>query len=226
MGDEGVGEKCFSHFYPSSFIFLPFFISKKIKKGGSISSAYFNIRRLINMKKINGNDKIKFLRWFMRYHQPKRIETIWILNYIAHSAGMIENVHFVSDASLYERSLFISSKGTTTKGFIFRKGDFVFYDVEIAYKDLQEDMISPIYIQCHFPHAYQSEEYFSVLEDDTSKIHLSHQEQYKLDLFLEQSLFLHTKEQILREIDKSLDKKDKAYFLLLTEKLKEFDKKL
>ena len=70
-------------------------------------------------------EKKTFMRWFLKNHQLKRRECVWILNYLLSNDRLLKNVHFVEEAHYCPRAMVMSSVEHNGVPFRFYKGNIM-----------------------------------------------------------------------------------------------------
>lgn len=170
-------------------------------------------------------EKKEFIRWFLKEHQMKRRECVWILNYLISHESLLKNVHFVEDAHYCPRAMIMSSiKDAGGIPFRFYKGSIMTADAEKSFHDLRLNPDEDIFIQLNFPDAYQSQQYLAVLEENkhVNLKEVNDVDDNLIDSILKQSINSFQVKKLQDQIDEALDNKDKDKFLELTSLLKEF----
>lgn len=164
------------------------------------------------MNTVSSEEKVKFLRWFIKNHPLKTVEATSLLNYLAYTPGIVDNVRFVSDATLYDLSVFISSVDMKETGFLYKKDSSVYTSAMPSFGDIKMNPNAILHVQCNFPFAYQSEEYFCVLEEKPDTLSISPSEKSEVTDFC--AIMVYTSaEQILQDkINFALDSKDQELF--------------
>ncbi len=164
-------------------------------------------------------DKKTFIRWFLRNHQLKKRECVWILNYLLSNDTVLENVHFVEEAHYCPRAMVMSTVDHQGVPFRFYKGNIMTSDAEKSFHDLRLNETEPMYIQINFacipPHLH----YLAVLEDNPympKSLQISEKDRIIAEQLLKDSMAAYQEKKILKEIDEVLDTGDKDRFFELS----------
>ncbi|KRG12505.1 ReoY family proteolytic degradation factor [Lederbergia galactosidilytica] len=171
---------------------------------------------------VSVNEKKEFIRWFLNRYQLKRRESVWILNYLMSHEQLLQKVHFVEDAQFCPRGLVMSTHCSREVPFRFYKENIMTTDAEKSFHDIRLNREEEIYIQINFRAAHLSYQYAAVLEENPyiqTKVLLSEKDRKYAEDFLNQSILLHQKEKIQKEIDAALDQRDKTKFAQLVQQL-------
>ena len=164
-------------------------------------------------------EKKTFIRWFLKNHQLKRRECVWILNYLLSNDRLLENVHFVEEAHYCPRAMVMSSVEHNGVPFRFYKGNVMTSDAEKSFHDLRLNPHESIFIQINFPNIPPHLHYLSVLEENPympKTLHISEKDRIIAEQLLKNSMMAFQQEKILREIDEALDAGDKERFFELS----------
>lgn len=170
---------------------------------------------------INTSDKNEFVRWFLKSHQLKRREGVWILNYLIADPRFLKNVHFVQDAKHCPRGLIISSVDVEGSALAFYKKQQVITDGEKIFHDIRSNFDEPLYIELNFDEK-TNPHYIAVLEENpyaSNDAELSEADHEWIDTVLNESTVAFKRTHILNEIDAALDAKDETRFIELTQLL-------
>lgn len=174
--------------------------------------------------KISVRKKRVFLSWFVKKHEMKRRESLWILNYLINHEIVLNKVRFIENAEATPRGIVISAAGTTEEGFIFKKENVHFNDPEQAFHDIRLNWHHDIYLELNFPNAWKTAKYLEVLEDNPYN---SWNKNIPLEIIeeaeeaMDEFLFEDYHQQIMSSIEDSLDRKDRKAFYDSTQKLQE-----
>mgnify|MGYP002732763517 FL=1 len=164
-------------------------------------------------------EKKTFIRWFLKNHQLKRRECVWILNYLLSNDRLLENVHFVEEAHYCPRAMVMSSVEHNGVPFRFYKGNVMTSDAEKSFHDLRLNPDEGIFIQINFPNIPPHLHYLAVLEENPympKTLHISEKDRIIAEQLLKNSMMAFQEEKILREIDEALDAGDKERFFELS----------
>ena len=164
-------------------------------------------------------EKKTFIRWFLKNHQLKRRECVWILNYLLSNDRLLENVHFVEEAHYCPRAMVMSSVEHNGVPFRFYKGNVMTSDAEKSFHDLRLNPDESIFIQINFPNIPPHLQYLAVLEENPympKTLHISEKDRIIAEQLLKNSMMAFQEEKILREIDEALDAGDKERFFELS----------
>lgn len=172
---------------------------------------------------VNITEKKDFIRWFLKNHQMKRRECVWILNYLISHESLLENIHFVEEAHYCPKAMIMST--TTSSGIPFRfyKGQIMTADAEKAFHDLRLHPEDKFYIQLNISgNMYESKEFLLVLEDNSYAPKIASLSMGDIKLIsdiIEDSITNYTKTKLLEKIDIALDNNNEADFIILTNEL-------
>ncbi|GGA61366.1 ReoY family proteolytic degradation factor [Ornithinibacillus halotolerans] len=178
---------------------------------------------------VSVKDKKKFLQWFLNNYQLKKRESVWILNYLINHHEILENVHFVHDAKFCIRSVIITSQCSKEVPFRFYKNHLVTTDAEKAFHDIRLNQHESLYIQLNFNKSNQNHMYASVLEENPyvpDDYLITQQDKENATSILEYSLFKFKKQQILAQIDRTLDEQNREEFNRLVKELHALENKI
>lgn len=163
------------------------------------------------------NEKKDFIRWLLDNHQMKIRESMWVLNYIAGHDQILKYAHFVDNLEGCKRGLSLSAHGSKTEPFRFFKETIVTIDPEKAFHDIRLNWDEALYIELHFSGARLSPEYALVREENPfATTPINKEAENEAETFLDQSLTLFAKENLMKQIDKALDEKQEEKFYELT----------
>jgi len=164
-------------------------------------------------------DKKAFVRWFLKNHQLKRRECVWILNYLLSNDEILERVHFVEEAHYCPRAIVMSTIESNGVPFRFYKGNIMTADAEKAFHDLRLFPSDDMYIQLNFPNVPPDSHYLAVLEDNPylpEFLHISEKDRLLAEELLRNSMLNFQQEKLLSQIDEALDNGDKEKFFELS----------
>lgn len=115
---------------------------------------------------VNVAEKKEFLIWLVNNISFSQREVVWILNYLINHEAILNNVHFVEQASKATRGLKITSNemedepiGLFLSGKNFTDTDQIFHEIRMNWKEA-------LYIECVFDSSWQNSQYLSILEDN------------------------------------------------------------
>lgn len=174
---------------------------------------------------IEVKQKQAFIKWFLKEHQMKRRECVWILNYLLSHEELLERVRFVEEAHFCPRAMIMSTT-TSIKGIPFRfyKKSIMTADVEKSFHDLRLNTEDDLYLQLNFPEPFQSPLYLAVLEDNkfvSASADSSNEHSKVAEELIQYSLEQFHKRTIEAQIDEAIDRNDREKFLELTNLFKE-----
>lgn len=170
---------------------------------------------------ISVNEKKDFIRWFLEHYQLKRRECVWILNYLMSHELLMKNVHFVEDAKYCPRGLIMSTHCVDEVPIRFYKSNFMTTDAEKVFHDIRLNRDEDIYIQLNFKSSISSAQFAEVLEINPYHVEIDNKEYGKVaEKILNHSIKQFQKKEIMNQIDKALDLRDKVAFMEWTERLK------
>ena len=176
------------------------------------------------MRNVSIDDKIHFLKWFLRNHSLKKIEAKWLLDYIAAYPKLMERLHFVSDAKAYEESILISTKEMGTPSFIHRNKDLISHDIEQYYLAHTKNSDREIFVELNFPNRHSCNRYLTVLIEDPKTATLSYFEKMEVENIINHSMHTFKENQLLSDIDKALDEHNAPEFFRLSGELRKIYK--
>lgn len=198
------------------------FINNTERNGSSLyRMEYWEGKRMGGM--VSVSEKKDFLKWFLNSYQLKRRECAWLLNFLLSDDKIMEKVHFVKEAEYCPKGMIISTVDVDNIPFCYYRNNRIVLDTEKAFHDIRLNKEEDVYIQLNFPNAHLNSQYFAVLE--TNPFSPSGGLHNNVDRLEVEQLIAHVmkkfrKEQLLKEIDQALDKKDKERFIELTNQLK------
>ncbi|MEE1132712.1 MAG: ReoY family proteolytic degradation factor [Caryophanon sp.] len=172
---------------------------------------------------VSVDEKRVFVEWFLRNHQLKRRECVWILNYLLSDEAILERVHFTDEAHYCPRAMVMSTTDTPGIPFRFYKGNIMTSDAEKSFHDLRLHDDEAIYIQLNFQNVPPSTEYLAVLEENPYMPQSRQSNQHDrivAEQLVNESLHHFQEEKLLVEIDEALDRGDKNRFIELSQLLK------
>ncbi|MBF8807841.1 MAG: YpiB family protein [Enterococcus lacertideformus] len=171
---------------------------------------------------IDVKEKKNFLTWMVNHVSFSRREVFWILNYLANHEAILSNVHFVEGANQANRGLQIndlSSNDEPMKLFLegkeFTDTDQIFHEIRLNWK-------KPLYIECFFENAWQTKEYFIVLEDNPFASwdeSISEEDTEMIELYFREKEQEEHLKFLYAQIDQALEKGDKDAFFQLSDEV-------
>lgn len=171
------------------------------------------------------DEKRNFVQWFLRNHQLKRRECVWILNYLLSDEAILERVHFTEEVHhCRPRAMVMSTVDTPGIPFRFYKGNIMTSDAEKSFHDLRIHHEEDLYIQLNFNNIPPSQEYLAVLEENPhmpQSLQVNEHDRMVAEQLVHESLHDFQEEKILRDIDEALDKGDKERFVALSKLLQQ-----
>lgn len=168
------------------------------------------------------SEKKEFVQWFLRNHQLKRRECVWILNYLLSDEAILNNVHFTEEAHYCPRAMVMSTVDTPGIPFRFYKGNIMTSDAEKSFHDLRLNSDEQLYIQLNFQDIPPSTEYLAVLEENPympKSRQTSEHDRIVAEQLVNESLHHFQEEKLLIAIDQALDKGDRERFIELSQLL-------
>lgn len=168
---------------------------------------------------ISIKDKKIFVRWFLKNHQLKRREGVWILNYLLSNEQLLEAIHFVDEAHYCPRAIVMSTVDSAGIPFRFYKGNLMTSDAEKAFHDLRLNPQEVMYVQLYFPNIPPHAFYLAVLEENPFipyEQYISEKDRLMAEQLLQNSMKAFQLEQLLVQIDEALDQGDKERFFELS----------
>ncbi|AEO93822.1 gp577 [Bacillus phage G] len=168
---------------------------------------------------ISISDKKVFIRWVLKNYQLKRRECVWILNYLLSNDELLQKIRFVDDGASYcSRGIVMSAVDSTGTPFRYYKDNIMTADAEKAFHDMRLDA-KETYIQLNTGEKALSKQYLAVLEENPHMpeiIQINEEERSEVESLLSNSLIDFQKNQLLDQIDITLDNGDKEKFYELT----------
>ncbi|WP_100407225.1 ReoY family proteolytic degradation factor [Bacillus solitudinis] len=171
-------------------------------------------------------EKKDFLRGFLKQYELKRRECAWLLNYLMSDDELMERVHFVEYAECAPKAIIISAQGVENLPFSFHKAHHVTTDAEKAFHDIRLNDTEDIYIELHFLGSKAYPPYLAVLENNPylpENEEITKANERMAEKFLNVSLSIFRRKQLLAEIDKVLDEGNAEKFSQLVTELKKLD---
>lgn len=174
------------------------------------------------MSYITAKEKRKLIQLFIENYKTKKKEVNWILKYLIHGDEKIERIKIVDNIENCPIGLVIyTSEDSTKEPMTMYFNDEKVIDVDsIAAKIRQSE--GDIYLDLRFPKRHQHTDFLKALEDNPNNPwkNQSYDEFTEAtDELIKKSKRIHNENQLKREIDKALSKKDKEKFLSLTNEL-------
>jgi uncharacterized protein YpiB (UPF0302 family) len=166
---------------------------------------------------ITWEEKVNFIDWFIKNHQFKKDGCLIFLKYLRGHKEIIENITFVNENDNYDIYMLISEKNVNTIpiGYIERNGCYL-TDTREIYRKLLENKGKNVFLEINYENKYICPEY-AVVKEIKKNEKLNEETFNEAEILLKQFI-------ILKEIDKTLDKKDKILFDKLTNELNKLTK--
>jgi len=174
-------------------------------------------------KVVNAWAKKNFLYWFVENYQFESERTKQLLLYLADSEEFLPCAHLVLDGSYLRPLLVISTSGTGMPPLILKTFNSTVTEPEMILSRLQLFKGTPLYLTLYFPDRATCEAYQAVVEEPPADAASPHGQQILIDFEL--SLWSETFKQemeradLLIQINKALDEKNKRKFQKLARKL-------
>ncbi|GLO66216.1 ReoY family proteolytic degradation factor [Oceanobacillus kimchii] len=166
-------------------------------------------------------EKKKFIQWFLNNYRLKKRESVWILNYICNHENLLEKFNFVlDDIKFCPRGVEMSTNCTDGAPFKFYKENVTSRDAERAFHDIRLNRDEEMYIQINFSDSKISQNYLGVVVDNphaTESLTISDETENFLDFMLLQM----KRDNLMKEIDRALEKQDQDAFNKLSTKYAE-----
>jgi uncharacterized protein YpiB (UPF0302 family) len=176
-------------------------------------------------KTISDWAKKNFLHWFVENYLQESEVIKQVLLQIAQNEPMLAKVHIVVDGSYLRPLLVISTEGTNTPSFLLKTFDSTITNPTLILSRLQLLKDSPIYLTLYFPDRNNCEPLQAVIEENPKLLDSNDARQMLMDFEL--SLWSETikhdieRQEIMAQIDKALDERNKRKFKRLVKQLKE-----
>lgn len=164
---------------------------------------------------ISNTEKKQFIRSFLKGHQLKRREGVWILNYLMTSEELLSRVHFHQSVAYCPLAIILSTVETDDIPFRFYIGSEMTTDAERAFQILKQSGHQPIHIQLNFSTMESGIIYDSVVEINPyvpSQIKIREKDENIANSFIQESQLLFQEKFILHLIDQALDEGDEESF--------------
>lgn len=176
----------------------------------------------------NLEDKQQFLKWFLKTYQLKRRESLWILEYLLSHELILDKTSFVQWVDKTPRGMMITVAGMSAPAFRLYKEGHAVQDPEKAFHEMRMNWTEKLYIELNFPDAFLTPLYVKVLEDNpyarwNDRIAVETAASAKHAVLMLQ--LAHRRQELLEQIDASLERKNKEDFHLLTEELAAIERK-
>ncbi|RCW64922.1 ReoY family proteolytic degradation factor [Saliterribacillus persicus] len=171
-------------------------------------------------------DKKDFIKYFLSHYQPKKRESVWILNYLLNHDEILNYTHFVREAKFCPRAMIISTHCTDQVAFRFYKKHIVTTDADKSFHDIRLNRKDPIYIQLNFKNSKYSIPYAVVLEDNPylpEDYFLTSGDKENISELLSFSVYKFQKDKIEAAINNALDSKNETDFIFYTNALKDLE---
>lgn len=171
-------------------------------------------------------EKKAFIYWFLNQYEMKTQESNWILTYLANNSDLLKHVHFVRHANACPRAIIISSNCSEGVAFRFYRKQLATSDPDKAFHDIRLNVGKPLYIELNFHRWKQCPQYALILEDNPflpDDFDITQADKKRAEKLIEFLLLKRKKEELLSEIDKTLDMWNKIRFMELTGQLKNIE---
>ena len=169
-------------------------------------------------------ERKEFVKWFLRNHQLKTREAVWILNYLISDEKLLKNVHFVDDAKHTPCGLEMSAMDSKEVSLCFYYNGNTIANGEQIFNELRRNQGKPLYLQINFQEPKPNSQYIAILEENpyaSKDVVLSDVEQLYINSILDKSIVDFKRSQVLLEIDEALDEKNEARFMELVSLLQQ-----
>lgn len=176
-------------------------------------------------KTISDWAKKNFLHWFVENYLLESEVIRKVLLQIAQNESLLAKVHVVLDGSYLRPLLVISTDGTGMPPFLLKTFDSTITNPTLIVNRLQLLECSPIYLTLYFPDRNNCEPLQAVLEENPKLLDSNDARQMLMDFEL--SLWSETikhdieRQEIMSQIDKALDERNKRQFRRLVKKLRD-----
>lgn len=161
-------------------------------------------------KEIKG--KVDWIRSFLEHHQPKLPEARGFLQFLLAKEEILRRIEIVQDLTDCRHAILVSSKGSGTWPFFYRRGDRYFHKTSQAVVELMKFIPEQIFLCLSTTPPEWSEERQEFLET------LARWHNQVFDDELER---LTRRQTLLQRIDQALECGDKGSFEELTEELRQ-----
>jgi uncharacterized protein YpiB (UPF0302 family) len=181
------------------------------------------------MSDVTLEEKRNFLYWFRSNYQLKSRRAFWFLNELMENDDLLRRTRFVPYCELSKYGLSVSAFTDISAPFVYIDNGYKIEDEKEGYERLQqfvkENKNELLDVDFKFPHRTKMQEYVSVLEEVNTRNKNKKMKQNGVGLEMESFLKMTTKTQeivlIKKEIDISLDERNKHRFYELSSKLNE-----
>ena len=164
--------------------------------------------------------KREFIRWFLNSHQFRKRECVWILNFYLNNEEYLDKLHFVEDASLYQRGMRMATYCVDKPAFSYYENKSMITDPEKVFHAIKLLSDKDFYIELQFHNANKCLEYIEVLEGSSNIDEEIDQEIVTYaEKVMNESLEKFKRERLYDEINKALDNRNEKLFMELTNKL-------
>lgn len=160
--------------------------------------------------------------WYLEKFNIKNWENVRIIQCLINDQELLQNIHFVRDASHCPRYLLITKHCSKEPTFYYYKYGMTVKSKEKMFHDIRLHKDKALYIQLLFHKSYQSSHYVSVIETnpyEPSRAPLTEEENGLVEQLFQTSYYNYNRGKLKKELDVALDEKDEMKFKLLSNKL-------
>lgn len=178
---------------------------------------------------VSVNEKKNFIYWFLNQYEMKKIESSWILTYLANHHDTLQRVHFVREVRHCPRGLIISSNCSDTVPFRFYRNHIVTVDADKAFHDIRLNPFETLYVQLYFDEWKKNPQYAGVLEENpflSDDYYITSEDREQTENFIHYSLDMMRRKELVKKIDQALDKRNQDEFIKLSQEIYEIDQRL
>ncbi|MBU8907972.1 YpiB family protein [Desertibacillus haloalkaliphilus] len=176
---------------------------------------------------VSTNEKRFFLKWFIKTHRLKRVDSRYLLDYLIKNSHILDHVQFTEKNMKSEKMIVISSTQSDEPGFEYYNNHRKTTDVSRAVSDLMEHPTDKVYLLVHFYGKMLNHRYLNLIENPALENTRRYKkyEEYAKDAtkILSHSLDENKLQRLRKQIDQALDRKDKKLFNKLVEELKQYE---
>lgn len=170
---------------------------------------------------ISSQAKREFIRYFFKRYQMKMREAIWILEYLMNREDLIENIHFVRQASHCPKGLLIAAKCSNVVGIRYIEDRSTFINAEKILGQLRRlEKGDSLYIELAFADSHCNPRYAAILEENPFSPGPGPDVEKFVARFLEELTRKIQQEKWEQEMNDALDARDEDLFHQLCEQRK------
>lgn len=168
---------------------------------------------------VTNTEKRNFLEWFLKTYELQKKECHWLLSYFMSKDNLLEKLHFVLEEDPEKRMIFMSTTCVDSISFRFSKGKLITTDVERAFHHIRLYPEEEIYVMLAYENVESCSQYAAVREEaPMEEYKITSDSWYSLlaEMILDEALEKFQKDRLYKEINDSLEEKDKEKFMKLS----------